>query len=458
MIYLILILLAVICLLDFIKNKKIYTPLFTFNFIWLITLALYELKLSKLQQDLSNRTILIFFICIVSYNLTCFIFSYFKIGKIIKEKFISKKKNKSTETNKNTERIENTEKRENIEKNESLKKNGIFEIIFTKIKVILSKDVNTKVRICKYIAIIIFIIEIIYSGGLPLIWKIIGDNKNYFDFGIPSLNGAWYGLIICLGAYSFFSKSKDKYLYLLIGILILSRQVIMSIIIEAIIFNMLDKTKKIDIKKYVILAVVVFIGFNILGNIRSGSDEMNKVFKAKDEYANLSTSIKWVYSYMTFSISNFNNLVSKTDGGVNYGITTLKNILPSVVLNVLNLEENFKTNYLVSLNFNVSTYLPPLYLDFGIIGIAIFNILIAILGIILYNKAQETNLVKHRLLYSVFVHNIVFLFFTNMFLYLPIVIQFLYIPIIFYENTKGNEPQETDKSLIKGEEKIEKES
>ena len=406
-----------ICIYEIVKKKNLLNPIFIFNFIWLLTIVLYELKLSYLQQDLSSRTILIFWISVIVYNVICFIF----LNSTVKEKL---------KTKINIFRIPKVE-------------------IIQKIKSIFLSNIDTKIKIAKWIAIIIFIVEIIYSKGLPLIWKMTGNSKTYFDFGITSLNGAWYGLIICLGAYSFFSKSKNKYLYLAMGILILSRQVIMSIILEAIIFNILDKSKKIDVKKYIIIALVVFLGFNVLGNIRSGSDEMNKVFKAKEQYENIPTSIKWVYSYMTFSISNFNNLVNQTYGGVNNGISTLDSFLPNVVLNKLHLEKNFQSNFLVSGNFTVSTYLPPLYLDYGLVGVAIFNGFIALIGAVLYNKVVDNNSIKNRLLYAVFAHNIVFLFFTNMFLYLPIMIQIVYIFIIF--NEKKNKKEEKGRNMNENE-------
>lgn len=392
MIIAILIILLTTNIIDFMFiNKKIYSPIFIFNTIWFVSLGLYELKLSTLQQNLSDRTLIIFMVCILSYNIASIIAKYvkFKIPKKIRRKREGK------------------------------------------------LSVDEKVKIAKWIALILFIIQIIYSGGLPLIWKLTGDTRIYFDFGIASLTGAWYGLIICLGAYSCFKKGKDKYLYLLIGILILSRQIIISIILEAIFFSILDKKQKFNAKKMIIIClvlIVIFVGFNFLGNLRSGANAMNNLFNAKDEYKDLPNSIKWIYSYMTFSISNFNNLVSMTDGGVNYGISMLSEIIPTVIMNKINLVPNYNPYYLILINFNVSTYLPSIYLDFGIIGVAIFNILLAVLGNSLYNTCNKNNNLTNRLLYAVFMHNIVFLFFINMFLYLPIIVQFLYIPIIFSEN------------------------
>lgn len=389
--YLLIIILFILCLYDYLKYKQLLSPTLIFNAIWFVTLLLYELKLSYLQQDLSNRTILIFYLCVISFNITIFLLKKinYKPLNILKSKYHS------------------------------------------------SFSLKNKLKMAKIISIVIFLLEVLYSGGVPLIWKILGINKTYFDFGISSLNGAFCGLIILLGAYSFGQKNLDKYLYLTMGLLMLSRQVIISIIIEGLLFCYISKKIKLSFKKVLLILTCLFLAFTVLGNFRSGSNEMNRVFKAKEEFVNIPTSIKWVYSYMTFSVSNFNNLVSMTNGNVNHGTTIMEELLPSVVLDKINIKKNFSSSYLVSLNYTVSTYLPALYLDFGIIGISVFNIFIAFLGYRLYLKTRLNDVASDNdaMCYSIYAHNIIFLFFINMFFYLPIIVQFFYSLIIFGTNS-----------------------
>ena len=384
------ILLLILCVVDLYKNKKILSPTFLFNFIFFVTYSLYEWDFSYIQQKLSSKTELIFFNCVVFYNLTYYCLKkYFSINKKVNE---------------------------NIEYDNEV--------------------IDKKIKIAKYIAIGVFVLELIYSRGCPLLWKFTHDPRTYFDFGIPSLNGAFYGLIICLGAYSLFSKSKDKYIYLAMGVLMISRQVIMSILIEGIIYFILSNKNKINYLKISLLVIFAFVGFTLIGNFRSGNGVMDEVFIPKKQYKSLPDSIKWPYSYMTFSISNFNNLVGMTDGGVNKGASTLGEFLPTVVLNKVNIKPNFNENYLISSTYNVSTYLPSIYLDFGIVGIAIFNTLMALFGFMLYESMNNKENNKNYLMYAVFAHNIILLFFINMFLYLPIIVQFIYIPLIFSSKKK----------------------
>lgn len=399
MYYLLIAVLIFLAIFDYIKNKNILTPTFLFNSIWGITLFLYEFKMSYIQNDLSEKTRNIFFVCVISFNLTMWILSIFK-----------KRKNKTTKEKKYL---------------------GLFKPKFS---------TQQKLNFFKYLTVILFVIEVIYSRGVPFVWKLMKNGKTYFDFGIPSLNGALYGLIICLGAYSIFNKRKDKYLYIIIGILVLSRQVILSIIIEGIVYAILNKNINLKKGRITIIAIVVFLGFMILGNFRSGNDVMDKVFKPKEQYAYLPDSVKWVYSYMTFSISNFNNLVHLTNGGINKGATIINDVLPTILRKKFKINKTFNRYYLISPNYTVSTYLSSLYIDFDIIGIAIFNVLLALFGFYMFEKTMKyKNSDRYLMFYSIYVHNIVFLFFGNMFFYPPIYFQFIYDMIIFDGGGKFNE-------------------
>lgn len=395
MIYGIFLLLIIFLIVSVLKDKDILSPRVLFNLIWLFILGLYQLRLSYWQQDLSSRTLLIFLCCIISFNISSLFFSMFKINKV---RFLKREKNNNQFSNR------------------------VFKI--------------------NIFILILFVIEVIYSKGFPLLWKFTDSTKSYMDFGIPSLHGALSGLIICLGAYYMLKKSKLKWVYLLFGILILSRQVIISMILEGIVFNIKviqDKLKTINIKKYAFLLLIIIVLFGVFGNFRSGSQRMSNLFRPKPEYQEIPSSIMWSYSYLTFSISNFNNLVSITDGGINKGATILNDLLPSIVLKSVNIEEEFRSNYLINSNFTVSTYLADVYVDFGILGIIIMNMIIALLGIYYYKQTRYESNDKNNLLYAIFAHNLIFLFFNNMFIYLPIVIQIVYVNLIFdggveYEN------------------------
>ena len=410
MIYIIFIILFAFLILDFSKDKKLISPIKLFNLIWIVILGLYYFKLSYLQQDFSFRTLLIFFLCIVFYDIVSFYMLY------VKRSYQKERK----------------------------------KLYIPKI------DIEKKLKYVNYIFIILFVVECIYSKGFPVLFKLTTGYSNYLNFGIPSLHGVLNGLAIVLATYYILKKSKWKYLYILFAVLTISRQVIISIIIQTIIVSILfaiKENKKINYKKYIFGGIIVLFAFAMFGNFRSGSDMMGIIFRSK--YPNLPNPIMWVYSYTEFSLSNFNNLVSMTNGMVNYGASSLLMFLPTVVLKFLNISPVWQEKYIIQDSFNVSTWFPEIYLDFGILGIIIFSILIAVLGSYLYKKTQKNLNIENGMIYAVFAHNILLFFFVNMFLYIPIVAEFIYIPLLFREkeekktkNTKWLNDKNAEKVAI----------
>jgi len=184
------------------------------------------------------------------------------------------------------------------------------------------------------------------------------------------------------------------------------------------------------------LAVVGIFAFALIGNFRTGEADFLRVAKFKDSTNSIPTAFKWIYSYMCFSVSNFNNLVSMTSGNVNHGASMINELTPTVLTNMLNIKEVFTDNFLVSLNFTVSTYMPPIYLDFGVFGICLFTFILGLVSILLFNALQKKKSLRLYLAYCVLTHNILLLFFNNMFLYLPILSQFIFIPLIFVRKRK----------------------
>lgn len=408
---------GIFLLLDIFKTKKIYSPSVVFNGIFFITLWLYELKLSYIQNDLLPRTILCLWVAVLCFNIT-----YFLCGLINRNKTMIVRSNIS----------------ECLKTRNELSQFNLMVPYGSK-RLNEESFSNTKLNVINLIVVLLFIVQVMYSGGVPLIWKIVGSSKIYFDFGIPSLTGAFYGLIICMGAFTLFKRGYSKFIYIVISLLIVSRQALVSIVIEGIIYKLLTlKKKPKHLFLYLIVGGIIGIAiFSAIGNFRTGEDNFLYVVQFKEQYTWLPTGFKWIYSYMTFSISNFNKLVSQTVGFENYGASMANALIPTVLVNLFSIHVNATYFILVSLNFTVSTYLVELYLDFGLLGIGVFSILLSLLASFVYKKSIKRKNNAYKLIYAVIVHNILTLFFQNMFLYLPIVCQFVYIPLIFLNRNSG---------------------
>lgn len=415
MIYFILCLLVVLMVVDFIKNKNIFSPGFIFNAIFFVTLFMYIFRLSYMQQELSIMTCVLLFICIVGYNLPVFIY-YFAKDNTNKLVGIS-------------EKTENNKTKENIIKDitiSPLTEYIIFAIVF-----------------------IILIVEMILCKGFPLLWKFTGDTRVYVDFGVPLLHTFLYALTMLMGAYSLFKpKCYYKYFYLIVPILIISRQMLISLVIQGLILYCL---RKVRLSKKVYLGIVIgaVLGisiFSVIGNFRTGASNFLNVARFKEQYDWIPVSIKWVYSYMCFSVSNLNNLVGFTPGFENYGASILNELLPSFL--GFWFPTNFNRNYLIVEDFNVSTFAPSIYLDFGIIGCGIFCLIIGLVSTWLFSKIEKGNKI-YILFYMIVIHNILLLFFSNMFFAHPIILEMLLVAFIFIIDYKKLGNKFNEKRLIK---------
>lgn len=377
-------LITFLLIINDILKKRMDSPTFVFNTITFITLFLYSFQLSLLQHQLSDSLVLILLTSIFVFNITSFCVNNTPIIKIKKKprkfsKYIS-----------------------------------FFNIY----------------KLLKKVIILLFIIQIVYSRGVPLIWIFTNKSLNYFNFGISSLTGMFNGLLICLAVYCLYFKNKDAILYLAISVLMLNRQVLLAIIIEYVLLLIIRK--KVNLSKIFKIIIITIIIFGALGNIRTGNETFERVFESKENFKKIPTTIKWVYAYTTFSITNIDNLVTQDrKGQFNYGISTLKGFLPTIVLDKAEIEEKYNPIYLEKINFNVSTYMKELYLDFGVIGIILFNLIISIFSCRLYRKSKLKKSFMNNLMYAVCLHNIIMLYFTNMFIYLPVIVQFIFVPIVF---------------------------
>lgn len=387
--------LTLLCV-DFYINRKIYSPGVVFNGITFITLFLYSFQLSYIQQTLSWKTILLLTLCIIWFSIPVF------IGYSLRFK-----------------------KRENV------KSKDVEQV--KPIKLQKTDTFSSKLDLILFLIICsLFVVEVIYNKGFPLIWKLTGSQKTYFDFKMPIVHSFFVPFLILVGSYSLFKKKcYYKWVYLLIPILIISRGFLLSIIVEGCIFYLVRLQKK---PKYlwlysIIGVLVAVIAFGLFGNFRTGENEFLAVAQFKPDVNWIPTSFKWVYSYLCFSVSNLNNLISMTPGFVNYGASSWNMIFSPLVI-----QENETFNFLVSPNFTVSTFMPSLYLDFGFFGPTIFCAVVGVISVILYKIITEKSNIlvpnAFMLLYAIIIYGVVFLYFDNLFFLRQMFLQVVYIVIL----------------------------
>lgn len=306
--------------------------------------------------------------------------------------------------------------------------------------VFLSSKIRAIRRCIKYllsIYILIAVLDIIYSKGIPLVWALTGSARTYVDFGIPTLHGLANSIAFFLASFlTLLATLKVKnYKTVLVvlfvyQILILSRGtiIVMTVQILAVIlfFSKFSFLKNIGLMAFLLLFIV---GFGILGDVRQGG--INPYYQfLNDEWIIFFNSIPsgflWFYMYLT---SGFNNL-NLNMGSIDHSylpVYTFAKLIPSAIYSLFDAEKTVDTFLFVHNGLNVSTIYSASYSDFGVASFLLVMI-IQIVASYNYNLARAGSL--YGLLSYVIVYQAIFLsFFIDTFFYMPFLFQFV---IVFY--------------------------
>lgn len=284
------------------------------------------------------------------------------------------------------------------------------------------------------------IIEIIVSGGVPLLWTLRGSSKTYFDFGIPTMHGILNALIFTISIIRFamglkVGRKKDLLFPLILvawATIVEARQLIMVLALEcACLFLMY---RRLRLKRFLggISAVLLLIVlFGISGDIRSGGEAFQVLAQPTDRYPTwLPSGFLWAYIYMTTPLNNLVNTWVNTQPI--YDLTmpnTTAQLIPTAVRKLLGQKEDNSSwkGDLVAEAFNVSTaYVGP-YQDMGVWGVLSFSGLASLLAGLFWQKRGMHN----DLIFAVFAQCVFLSIFFNHFFYLPIIAQIAWVYLFF---------------------------
>ena len=378
--------------MNFRKPSILANPAFIYIFIWSIVLILFFMGLTNQLVEPSYIGIILifsgFFTAIVAY-----IFSTIIIGKNIY-----------------------------ISSNSLIINTRSFSTILIKIWIIGT------------------IADIIYSGGIPFIWALMGNGeKNYTNFGIPSAHGilnACYLQAIVMRFYCWLidHRKKDAVLILILliwPVLMLGRGILLGALIQmTALFLMNNRISIKGLLKITALILLIIYIFGILGDIRGSHNPFEYLItdESKNIFNSLPNGFIWVYVYITCGINNiFHNidLVNPSYLPV-YSIT---NMIPSVLKSLLNIDPRADSFTFVDNNLNISTNYAGALSDFGPIGAMIFIYIIQQLISNTYVKARYGNL-PYLMAYTAMFQVLVFSAFYDLFFLLPTLMQF-FIAYIF---------------------------
>lgn len=393
MLCIILVLLGIFMILGIVKMPNLSNPVFVFNAIWFICFFFYTFNISgTYSNDISVKAGICFIIMILTFNIS------FALSTISKH-----------------------------------------TVLKSNIRLIKKKEKYEYIKIVAYTWMIFIFLEIVYCGGVPLIWLLTGKGGTYATFGIPSIHGfinslSWFFLNI---AFSYYLDSKDKRIIKLIicvniiYFVLLARQSIMTEIIQLVTIYLLKR--KVKIKKIILLILAAVIIFGFVGNIRT--DPMHVIRTARLQFEDIPMFLMgfvWVYMYMMTPIANIISFINQCSE-FNFGLQSLGVFLPTVLTEGLGIGNIIIDNesYLISKTYNVSTALLVPYSDFGVLGIILFVGFMGWLGGKMWRNLRMSLSELNICNYSIYLGILALLFFSNMLLSLPIVVQFFYTNILF---------------------------
>ncbi|NDV81533.1 oligosaccharide repeat unit polymerase [Bacteroides sp. 51] len=274
------------------------------------------------------------------------------------------------------------------------------------------------------------VLEILIFRSLPF-FSFLGFGGHYTEWGIPSLHGLLNAMIITISNicfYKYLLSKKKKYLYLFLlclcwPILLLTRQVIMSMIIQAIlIYIYINKIKISKILAYFSVFFIVVFLFGLLGDMRSGAGAIAALAGVADNYPSfLPSGFLWVYVYVTSPLNNLNHNIYLYPDFAFSPLTAFANLFPSFVRSKVVPSSDIETS-LVNDNLNVVTMHPQYLSAFGFCGALLFYFLYGLFVLYVFVQFKTkinakwlfmTVVLTHNLLLSVFVDfnfSLVFLF------------------------------------------------
>lgn len=287
-------------------------------------------------------------------------------------------------------------------------------------------------------------LEVVFSGGVPIVWAITGSSKTYFDFGIPTVHGFLNSLISSISLiwfWQFLQTKEKKYLFrslFVVGwaIIVVTRQLIIVNLLQfLILWIALNRVRVMSVIKLAVLVVSLVLGFGWLGDARTGADKFIGLAMPTGNYPEyLPSGVLWVYMY---AVTPFMNLLYSIN--TNCGCespffgNTLAPLLPSFLRNAILPTDKIEKGNVISEAFNVSTAFVDPYIDTGYLGIVVFSAIICFATLYFWSKTSKREL----FIFCVLGQSMVLTIFYNHFFSLPVITQVFWFYIIMRKRAKS---------------------
>jgi oligosaccharide repeat unit polymerase len=380
------------------RSSLILHPLTLFVSVWGVSVLMYALHLSKLLTFTTGQVIRVALWIVVPFILAIFAFQLFC--------YLSPKKAVAA------------------------RRHGIVEEEYlTRVDSTLNKWF---VCWCA-----LTIVEVVFSGGLPIIWLIRGSSNNYTTFGLPVLHVFLSSLlaVLALAKFGIYILLGGKRRLLIPAWLVVwsvaavSRSIMVVALLQWGVFWFFLKGARVKtlLKGLTIGLVTIFI-FGYVGDIRGGgADLFRALAQPSENYPSwLPSGFLWFYIYFTTPLSNLVNTSIQTVP-LNSPLfpNTLYFLFPTLIRNLIYGDVAFGTGGdLVNESFNVSTaYIGPL-IDYGYIGMALFSILLGVIAAFYWRRRQTF---QDGMIYTIIAQCLVLSIFWDFLFYMPFLSQIFWI-------------------------------
>jgi hypothetical protein len=285
--------------------------------------------------------------------------------------------------------------------------------------------------------LVLTLIEVIFSGGIPLLWLMRGTARDYTEFGLPLVHVLAGSLLSVIGLIKFglwiIHGGSRRLLIpafqLLWGVAIISRGLMVIALLQYLLLWICLKGVRLKTMTRTALSAILFVlMFGYIGDMR-GTGSFRALARPTSSYPDwLPSGALWVYIY---AASPLQNLVQTTASTAPAGDLrfprTLIDLYPTPLRNALFGEDYAKeqaSGDLIESSLNVSSaYVGP-YRDCGEWGMATYSGILAFLGVVTWIRRQRT--FRDQVLYVLIAECMILTIFWNFLFYNPFAGQFFW--------------------------------
>jgi oligosaccharide repeat unit polymerase len=285
---------------------------------------------------------------------------------------------------------------------------------------------------------VIFPLEVIVSGGMPIFWLLTGSSKTYVDYGIPTLHGFFNAILLFEGTLCFWLITATRasrlvklifVLCLLLPIAAITRQVVMSLLAQCFVIFVGARLRGRRIKygRIALTIVLIMALFSVIGIVRTNSAAFRQQVAYRPGFEWVPVAFMWPYMYFTTPLNNFAYITS-LDLEPTLGYSSLSSLTPTVIREMIWGPKSDAT--LVTETFNVTSFAAPIYLDFGWLGVMLFTFTLILCAVFVFRRLIRTNSLYYLMLLAILDHIIILSFFFNFLLTWGVVFQFVILTLV----------------------------